>query len=387
MELLIVEDNKPTLHQYELNIIKFGHTVHTAKNGIEAWEKLETIPVDMIISDWMMPEMDGLELCQKIRNTNFDHYIYFIIISSENNKKNIATAINSGADDYIIKPVDFEELRARINIGYRIISLEKNIKDEYETIRKNYFQTIRTFVNLLEVYNEDLGGHARRVGKLALKLAQAHPDVPEEDYELVETAGLLHDIGTIGLPNEILYKKRTELNSYEKEQYLSHPVRGEIIFSEIEAMQSIAKLIRSHHEQYNGRGFPDGLAGNDIPLLSQIISAASIYDNLVHKGKIPLEEITAKLHTMRGYQLAPSMVDQLFILNADIIQQENEKKYLEISIDELKDGMILANDVRMKTGAIIIPAETKLSKYNIEKLQNYRSKGHFDQYVFILKKR
>ncbi len=212
-----------------------------------------------------------------------------------------------------------------------------------------------------------------------------NPNVSEEDYELAGAAGLLHDIGIIGLPDKILSKKRTELSADEKLQYLSHPVRGEIIFNEIETMRDIARIIRSHHEQFNGKGFPDGLSGNEIPLLAQIVSAASIYDNIIHKGGIPLEKITEKLHALSGYQLAPAMVDQLFTINAEKIREENEKKYFKTSIKNLKKGMILADDVRMKTGSIIIPAETILTDQIIKKLQKYRSMGHFDQYVFIFK--
>ena len=385
MELLVIDDNKTTLQQYKLHINRFGHLVHAAENGIMAWDILKKLPVDIVITDWIMPQMNGLDLCKKIRDTNFKRYIYIIIVSAETDKKHVADALYAGADDYITKPINFDELKARINIGSRIISLEKKLQDKYKTIKKNYFQTLQTFVNLIEVYNKNLGSHSQRVGNLAIKLAKMNPNVPEEDYELAGAAGLLHDIGIIGLPNKILSKKRTELNADEKLQYLSHPVRGEIIFNEIEAMRDIARLIRSHHEQFNGRGFPDGLSGDKIPLLAQIVSAASIYDNIIHKGGVPLEKITEKLHALSGYQLAPPLVDQLFTITAEKIREENEKKYLQIAIENLKKGMILADAVRMKTGSIIIPAETILSDQIIKKLQQYRYMGHFGQYVFISK--
>jgi len=385
MNILIVDDSKSTLSLLKKNMNSWGHTVYTTENGAAAWKILQSEPVDIVVSDWMMPEMDGLELCKKLREGDFKQYVYFIIISAVNNQEKIVTALNAGADDYIIKPLNNDELKARIGIGTRIINLEKALQDKYKIIKKNYFQTIRTFLNLLEVYNEELGGHSRRVSQLSLQIATMHPKVLENDYQIIEAAGLLHDIGMIGLPNETFSKKRTEMNSDEKQQFLSHPVRGEIMLYEIEFMRPISKLIRSHHEQFNGKGFPDGLSGDNLPLEAQIISAASIYDNLVHRGEMPLADIPGKLCQLRNYLLDPSIVDCLLDINVKNIEEENKKQFKEVSIDNLKKGMILAQDVRMKTGAIILPESTTLTDHSIQKLSSYKSLNQFDQKVFIYK--
>ncbi|MBL0732634.1 MAG: HD domain-containing protein [Desulfosarcina sp.] len=202
---------------------------------------------------------------------------------------------------------------------------------------------------------------------------------------MIEAAALLHDIGMIGLPNEIFSSKRTELTGKEKEQYFSHPERGEVILNEVEFLHSSAKIVRAHHEQYNGKGFPDGLQEDELPINAQIVSAASIYDNMIHRGGIDPEDIPGKLHSLSGYQLAPEIVTRLLEVNMETIQEESRKKFIEISIDDLKKGMSLAQDVRMKTGAIIMPADTELTLYNIDKLQTYRALKHFDQNVFIVK--
>jgi len=385
MNILIVDDNQATLHLHELNLKKWGHTIFLAENGAQALKKLDSQPIDLVLSDWIMPEMDGIELCRTVRDTDYKRYIYFIITSAEKDQQKIIEALKAKADDYIAKPVDYEELQVRIEIGARIIGLERKLKSNYATIEKNFFQTIRTFTNLLEVFDEELGGHCRRVGRESLRLAKMHPEISKKDYRFIEAAGLLHDIGMIGLASGILSKKRTELNLEEKQQYLSHPVRGEIVLNEIEFLQPIAKIIRSHHEQFNGRGFPDGLSGSNLPIAAQIVSAASIYDNLIHKAKMPLEDIPTKLYAMRKYQLEPSVVDILLEVNTENIRKENEKKFFEISIDSLQKGMIIAQDIRMKTGAIIIPAETVLTDYSIEKLKSYRLLQQFDHNIYIFK--
>jgi len=385
MNILIIDDNLAILRQHELNIKKWGHNVYTDVNGLKACKTLESTQIDIIVCDRMMPEMNGLELCEIVRSKKFNQYIYFIIVSANNNHKDIIHALDTGADDYIIKPVCYDELRSRIDIGTRIVNLEKEAVIKYKELEKNYYQTVRTFTTLLEIFNEDLGRHCRRAAKLALRLAKKYPEIPEEGYWVIEAAALLHDIGMIGLPNKIFSSKRTELTGKEKEKYLSHPERGEAILNEVEFLHSSAKIVRAHHEQYNGKGFPDGLQGDELPVNAQIVSAASIYDNLINRGAIDLEDIPEKLHKLNGYQLAPEMVTSLLEINIENIQKENRKKYLEISIDDLKKGMSLARDVRMKTGAIIMPANTELTLYNIDKLRRYRALKHFKQNVFILK--
>ncbi len=371
MNILIVEDNPATLRLLEKELKKLDYTIHLAENGNIAWDMLNSLQIDMVVSDWIMPEMNGLELCLNIRNANFENFIYFIIVSAQDSQTEIVHCLEAGVDDYLTKPINFDELRARIKIGARIVRQEKELANKYDEIKKNYFQTIHMFTNLIEVFNKDLGGHCRRVASLSLELAKRLPDVSEEDFPVLEATGLLHDIGMIGLPNEILSKKKTEMDSDQRELYLSHPARGEIILKEIEFLLPVAKLVRAHHEQFNGCGFPDGLNGREIPLLAKIVSAASTYDNLIHRGKISLDQIPEYLQRMRGYQLEPLIVDHLLEINLKRIQEEAKKGHVEVMLDDLKEGMMLATHIKMKSGALVMPSRTVLNNNSIEKLKNY----------------
>jgi len=372
MHILVVDDQAAARQFLEKILKDWGHTVYLAENGREAWITLLSATVDMVITDWMMPEMNGLELCRKIRSADFNKYIYIILISARDTQQDIIQGLEMGVDDYITKPVDTKEFRARIEIGGRLISLEKKLRDKHTETEKNYYQTIQMFTNLIEVVDEELGGHCKRVAKLCLRLAKLHPDVAQEDLPVLEAAGLLHDIGMVGLPKEIVSKRRTEMNGDEKKLYMSHPVQGEIILKEIEFLKPISILIRSHHEQVNGRGYPDGLKGEEIPLLSRIISGASIYDSLVKKWKVPMEDIPDRLQQQRGYQLEGDLIDYLLEINLENIRKEEEKDYSKFSLDELKEGMVLTSSVRMKSGALVLPSLTKLTNHSIEKLINYR---------------
>ena len=129
MKILVAEDNVVSQNILEKILEKTGHEVMTAENGLKAWELLQRNSVRMVITDWMMPEMDGLELCQKIRSSDLPDYIYIIIITSRDKKEDIIKGLEAGADDYITKPINPNELHARLKAGERIIQLEKRQKE------------------------------------------------------------------------------------------------------------------------------------------------------------------------------------------------------------------------------------------------------------------
>ena len=385
MNILIADDDPVTLKLLSSHLSTWGHTVHQASDGIGAWDWLCAHPVDIVVSDWLMPGMDGLELCQRIRkNENFS-YIYLILISAQDSHADILQGLESGVDDYITKPIELDTLRARIDIGVRIVNLEKTLNRKIEIITANHYQTIRMFSQIMEVFDDELGGHCRRTAKIAVELARRHPDVEEAEIPVIEAAALLHDIGMVGIPKSILNKRRTEMINDERQWYQSHAEMGGRIIGEIEIMKPVALLVKMHHEQYNGKGFPDGIAGDDIPMGAQIISAASMYDNLTHKGKMSLADIPEHLQRFNGYQLSPQIVERLIELNIARQQEQEKQTAHETVLDDLTSGMVLAANVHMKTGAFVMAADTQLDDHAIDKLKHYHSIGAILSKVLIRK--
>ncbi len=385
MNILIADDDPVTLKLLASRLDAWGHTVHQAVDGNTAWETICGTPVDMVISDWMMPGMDGLELCRRIRERHESGYIYLILISAQDSKADIVRGLKSGVDDYITKPIDMDALHARVEIGARIVNLEQTLNRKIEIITANHIQTIRMFSRMMEVVDDELGGHCRRTADLAVKLAGLHPGVGDAETPIIETAALLHDIGMVGIPKSILNKRRTEIVENERQLYQSHAVMGARIIGELAIMKPAALLVRMHHEQYNGKGFPDGLAGDEIPVGAQLISAASIYDNMIHKGKIALDSIPERLQRIRGYQLSPQVVALLLEINVAQQHELARKRAEERELDDLTAGMVIAANVRMKTGAFVMAADTELDDYSIDKLKHFYNIGAISNKVLIRK--
>ncbi|MEE4113385.1 MAG: HD domain-containing phosphohydrolase, partial [Desulfobacteraceae bacterium] len=329
--------------------------------------------------------IDGLGLCRRIREHQKSGYIYLILTSAHDSKADMVRGLESGVDDYITKPIDMDALHARVEIGARIVNLERALNRKTEIITANHIQTIRMFSRMMEVVDDELGGHCRRTATLAVKLAGLHPGVGDAETPIIETAALLHDIGMVGIPKSILNKRRTEMVENERQLYQSHAAMGARIIGEIAIMKPAALLVRMHHEQYNGKGFPDGLAGDAIPVSAQLISGASIYDNMIHKGKITLAGIPEHLQRIRGYQLSPEVVALLLEINAAQQHELARSMADERELDDLTAGMVIAANVRMTTGAFVMAADTELDDYSIDKLKHYQTIGAISNKVLIRK--
>ncbi|MGD8843992.1 MAG: response regulator [Desulfobacteraceae bacterium] len=385
MKILIVDDDASTLELLAKSMVKWGYTIEKAENGKLAIEHLKDSRFDMIVSDWLMPEMDGLELCKQIRSLDLKHYVYIILISAQNTRTDVVRGLEGGVDDFITKPLNLDELRARLEIGARIIKLERELNQKYLAIKRNYYQSIHMFTQLLETYDTALGSHSRRVGRLCLDLAKRHQGVLPEAYPIIEAAGLLHDIGLIGLPNSLVIKSVHEMTGDEKNLYFTHPERGETILRQFDLLRPVAGLVRLHHEQPNGRGFPDAISAEHIPVGASIVSAASTYDTMVHQRKWSFKEIAEKLQQMRDYQLPTEFVELLLEINLENMAAESKRTDRQVDIDDLKPGMVLASDVQMKSGAFVMAADTVVCENAIEKLQRYYDLGNIGDKVYINK--
>jgi putative two-component system response regulator len=284
MRILIVDDDDLALDLLQHTLTRAGYDVATATNGRAALEILRAGGPRLVISDWEMPEMTGIELCESIRHGDFDGYIYVILLTSRSASEEIVVGMNAGADDFIAKPFETAELLVRIRAGARVLALETREV------------AIFALARLAESRDPETGHHLERVQSyaraLAHKLAQM-PDIADqidpEYIRLIYLTSPLHDIGKVAIPDSVL-RKPGRLTAEEFEVMKTHATLGaETLdaaltrFPGARFLTVARDIAAAHHERFNGSGYPLGLAGEEIPLAARIVALADVYDALTSK--------------------------------------------------------------------------------------------------------
>jgi putative two-component system response regulator len=241
-----------------------------AHRASEATALLQSEKIDLVILDLMLPEMSGPELCRYMKARRSTQLIPVLMITNLQGVENEIVGISSGADEFLIKPLHPAVVRTRVRAMLRNKSLIDSL-EEAETILLALAQTV-------EHRDEYTGKHCQRLAVASVMLGEAL-GLPSQDLTALYRGGYLHDIGKIAIPDSILFKQGG-LTPEEWNIMRSHPTRGEDICRPMRSLGPVLPIIRGHHERWDGSGYPDGLAGEDIPLLARILQVADIYDAL-----------------------------------------------------------------------------------------------------------
>lgn len=241
-----------------------------AHKASEATALLQSQRIDLVILDMMLPEMSGPELCRWMKAHRSTQLIPVLMITNLQGVANEIVGISSGADEFLIKPLHPAVVRTRVRAMLRNKTLIDSL-EEAETILLALAQTV-------EHRDSYTGQHCQRLAVASVMLGEAL-GLPSQDLTALYRGGYLHDIGKIGIPDAIL-SKRGQLTSEEWDVMRSHPIRGEEICRPMRSLGPVLPIIRGHHERWDGSGYPDGLAGEQIPLLARILQVADIYDAL-----------------------------------------------------------------------------------------------------------
>jgi len=330
LNILVAEDETITLQRIQHFLEEWGHRVFTAKNGLDALEQFLSSEVDLIITDWLMPEMDGLEFVRNIKGQSNDNpYTYIILLTSKAEKEDVIKALDCGVDDYIIKPFDPDELRARVNVGERTVKLERTLKDysqglekivrkQTSLIRQTQEETIIRLLTALESRDQETGGHVRRIALFSVCLATAAGWQSDKINDL-QLGAPMHDIGKIGVPDSILLKKG-RLTENEFEFIKAHTTIGGQILgdSEIPMLQMAHDIALCHHEKWDGTGYPAGISGEQIPEAARIVAIADVYDALsqdrIYRKASPENEVLTKMNEGRGTHFDPFFYNLFIVL-------------------------------------------------------------------------
>jgi putative two-component system response regulator len=328
VRVLIVDDDEIAVELLSAAISSAGYEVSTARDGIEALETLRTGVFQLVISDWEMPNMNGIELCRKIRERHSANYVYIILVTSREGAHHVVEGLDAGADDFISKPFHPAELSLRVRSGVRLLAME------------SCDVTIFTLAKLAESRSAETGAHLERMREYCRTIAErlAHNpkfrDRVDADFiNLIYRTSPLHDIGKVGIPDSVLLKTGP-LTDAEFQSMKSHVRLGAETLDAAAGVQPDAEFLRmareivwTHHERYDGSGYPQGLIGEEIPLSGRIVALADVYDSLtarrVYQTTQSHDLARAIIIESRGVQFDPDVVDAFVQAEADFksIQQ------------------------------------------------------------------
>lgn len=318
--VLIVDDEENNL-QLLKRTFRGKYNILTAHNGIEAIEIVKQYgnKIALIVSDQKMPVMEGTEFLKKVRETN--PQIIKILLTGHVDTDILVSAINDcDLFQYILKPFEPEELKIAVDNGISKYSMASNNKVFYNELRELFYKTIRAISNALDTKDSYTNGHSLRVTLYSMILAK-ELNLDDSYMEDIEIAGLLHDIGKIAMPKSILCKN----GKLTDEEFLimkSHPVRGEKIVINIKKLQMISEWVKSHHEKWDGTGYPDGLKGTQIPLPGRIIALADTYDAMTstrpYRTALSHDVAISEIKRCAGTQFDPDLAETFIKLEAKI---------------------------------------------------------------------
>lgn len=322
MRIIAVDDDTASLRLLEKRLKDLGHDVLTATGGEQALNLLDGTDARVVVCDWDMPGMTGIDVARRIRSAGYDRYVYVMLVTAHSGREALIEGLHAGADEFLTKPVDPAELEVRLKTARRVASLESRDR------------TIFAMARLAESRDPETGAHLERVRSYCRVLALALRDLPEfklevndEFVRLIYLTSPLHDIGKVAIPDCVLLKVG-RLDDDDWAVMKTHAARGaETLaniareYPEAEFLFMARDIAFTHHEQWGGGGYPRGIKGEEIPLSGRIMAIADVYDALrskrVYKDAYTHHVARSIIREGSGKHFDPRLVDVF-----DTVEQE-----------------------------------------------------------------
>jgi len=313
--VLVVDDNEKLAGLFSRLLTDAGYSVELAHDGLSGLKMAAQLLPDVVLLDLMLPEVDGFEVCRRLKREYATRLTPVILVTSLAAREDRIQGLSAGADDFLNKPVDHEELLVRVRSASRV----KQFTDDLDSAAS----IIMIMAVMMEGRDGHSEGHCHRLANYATALGRSL-DLGADDLQALHRGGFLHDIGMLSVPDPIL-RKVGPLEPEEFECVKSHTVVGDSLCANLRSLQAVRPIVRHHHERLDGSGYPDGLAGDDVPLLAQIMSIVDAYDALT---------------TKRPYQDADSVDRALHILADEVARGWRRADLVEGFVDLVKSGRI-----------------------------------------------
>jgi len=313
--VLVVDDDESLASLYSRLLKKAGYQVRVKNTGEEALKAAAEQPPDVVVLDVMMPGMSGFDVCRTLKRDPTTRLIPVVLVTSLTGREEKLTGLNAGADDFIRKPVDQEELLVRV----RSLARFKRFTDDLDSAA-SIIMTLAVMIEGRDGYAE---GHCHRLANFASAMGRSL-GLSSDEIQALYRGGFLHDIGMLTIPDPVL-RKVGSLTPDEFELVKTHTVVGDSLCANLRSLQAVRPIVRHHHERFDGSGYPDGLIGNDIPLLAQIMSICDAYDALTTKSP---------------YQDAQTTENAIRVLNFEVERGWRRGDLVETFIGLIETGRI-----------------------------------------------
>ncbi|MHB8765612.1 MAG: HD domain-containing phosphohydrolase [Deferrisomatales bacterium] len=422
--LLFVDDEENILRALNRLFHRTGHEILLAGGGAQALTILRQLPVSLIVSDQRMPGMTGAELLAQAREVQPE--AVRIMLTGYSDVQAAMQAINEGRvyrflpkpwDDQALLEVVAEALAdldvkrqhaalqlevrrrgeelAELNqtlerrVLERTNELEMTLKlsDELnQSLRTQNLAVVKAFAGLLDLRSQAVGAHCRRVAALVTRVCERLGVRDRQAVQDMVVAGLLHDLGKIGLPDAVLLKDPTRLSPADREELRRHPVVGQGQLQVVEGLADVARVIRHHHENLDGSGHPDGIAGEDIPLGARVLRVIDAHDHLTKGGIRKGAEEKLALDAM-DRQVGRRFDGRVFNALLDALEERKDaydaRVEMKVALGDLREGMVLTRDLRTETGILLVPKDEPLKPSYLEKIRNFTAIYPTDPVAYV----
>ncbi|MFA6009284.1 MAG: two-component system response regulator [Desulfobacteraceae bacterium] len=326
--VLLVDDTKTNI-DILVQTLKDDFKLGVALNGRKAIDYATNNPVDLILLDVLMPEMDGYDVCRQLKENPGTQHIPIIFITAMDAPEHKTRGFEMGAVDYITKPFDIAEVKARVRTHLTLITaqaelkeqnqiLEQKVKERTRELEETQLEIINRLGLASEYRDEGTGQHVQRMSEYCRLLGQA-AGMTEAEYELLALASTMHDAGKIGIADKILLKPGA-LNDEEWEEMKKHSfIGGELLSGSTSRLMQLAETIaKTHHERWDGSGYFEGLKGEEIPLVGRIVCICDVFDALVserpYKKAWTVTEAIEEIKNWSGTHFDPSLAETFIAL-------------------------------------------------------------------------
>jgi putative nucleotidyltransferase with HDIG domain len=411
---ILIVDDEPANLAVLTQMLQSHYRVRAARSGEQALRVATTKPLpDLVLLDIMMPGMDGYTVLSEIRKHPDGKTMPVLFVTALSDEVSEERGLELGAVDYLTKPIKPTIVLARVRLHLELKAardalasqnsiLETRVAERTEALKvaldktelahaalkKTYFGTLLAIGALAELRGGSVGEHSRRVADLSRQIALQMGQTNLEAQDIF-VAALLHDIGKIGFPDSLLDTPVSVMNQQQLAIYRQHPAAGAGVLNKIEALATIADIVRHHHEYFNGSGFPDGLSGLSIPLGARIVGAVSDYDELKY-GRLTGQPLSARqswvrIMNGRGSHYDPQVVNALEPIATG--EGKFEIDEIPITAPHIQEGMQLTRDVIHPEGYLLLSKNTILTRALISQLVTVEKQAGVELKIHVARER